>query len=84
VVFTTSVLADVSDGEPSAETLAVRFANSENANLFKQKFEDAQASNTKLASGGDAANKAPETTSDATETTSSGIYCVFKFFRIIC
>jgi Ran-binding protein 1 len=29
-----NVAADVSDGEPTAETLAIRFANSESAWLF--------------------------------------------------
>ena len=40
-----NVTADVSDGEPTAETLAIRFANSENADLFKKEFETAQKSN---------------------------------------
>ncbi|TIA88372.1 hypothetical protein E3P99_02621 [Wallemia hederae] len=35
-----AVAADVSDGEPSAETLAIRFANAENATAFKEKFEE--------------------------------------------
>ncbi|KAK2790493.1 hypothetical protein FQN53_009517, partial [Emmonsiellopsis sp. PD_33] len=30
--------ADVSEGEPEAQTLAIRFGNSENANLFKEAF----------------------------------------------
>ena len=38
------VAADISDGEPTAETLAIRFANAENANLFKVEFEKAQSS----------------------------------------
>ncbi|CAG8748776.1 5764_t:CDS:2, partial [Dentiscutata erythropus] len=33
-----NVTADISDGEPKAETLAIRFANTENANVFKEKF----------------------------------------------
>ena len=37
-----NVTADVSDGEPAAETLAIRFANSENAELFKKEFQNAQ------------------------------------------
>jgi Ran-binding protein 1 len=37
-----SVLADVSEGEPRAELFAIRFANPENANVFKAKFEDCQ------------------------------------------
>ncbi|KAH1410511.1 hypothetical protein KXW78_005378 [Aspergillus fumigatus] len=43
-----SVAADVSEGEPEAQTLAIRFANSENANLFKEAFEKAQQENEKL------------------------------------
>ncbi|WFD05839.1 Ran GTPase binding protein Sbp1 [Malassezia vespertilionis] len=50
-----NVSADVSDGEPVAETLAIRFANSENANLFKKEFEAAQKSNE--AAGSSAAKK---------------------------
>ncbi|KAK1924464.1 RanBP1 domain-containing protein [Papiliotrema laurentii] len=50
-----NVLADYADGEPSAETLAIRFGNSENANLFKTAFEDAQAANAKLAGGEESA-----------------------------
>jgi len=37
--------ADVSEGEPEAQTLAIRFANSENANLFKEAFLKAQQEN---------------------------------------
>ncbi|KAK9685730.1 Ran GTPase binding protein Sbp1 [Basidiobolus ranarum] len=41
--------ADIADGaEPTAETLAIRFANSENANLFKDKFEEVQKINATL------------------------------------
>ncbi|CAO3618135.1 unnamed protein product [Cunninghamella echinulata] len=46
-----NVAADVSDGEAKAETLAIRFANSENANLFKEKFEQVQKINEDLKSG---------------------------------
>ncbi|KAJ5629674.1 hypothetical protein N7528_003331 [Penicillium herquei] len=45
--------ADVSEGEPEAQTLAIRFANSENANLFKDAFEKAQQENEKLFSAGE-------------------------------
>ncbi|KAJ5713282.1 uncharacterized protein N7483_010463 [Penicillium malachiteum] len=45
--------ADVSEGEPEAQTLAIRFANSENANLFKEAFEKAQQENEKLFSAGE-------------------------------
>lgn len=37
---------DYSEGEPTTELLAVRFANAENANLFKEKFEEAQKINS--------------------------------------
>lgn len=46
--------ADVSEGEPEAQTLAIRFANSENANLFKDAFEKAQEENEKLFGAGEA------------------------------
>lgn len=40
--------ADVSEGEPEAQTLAIRFGNSENANLFKEAFIKAQQENEKF------------------------------------
>ena len=40
-----NVAADVADGEPTAETLAIRFANSDNATAFKEAFEQAQKNN---------------------------------------
>ncbi|ORY69626.1 RanBP1 domain-containing protein [Pseudomassariella vexata] len=40
--------ADVSEGEPEAVTLAIRFGNSENANLFKDAFLKAQKENEAL------------------------------------
>ncbi|KAH8118347.1 RanBP1 domain-containing protein [Phellopilus nigrolimitatus] len=40
------VHADYADGAPTSETLAIRFANAENAGSFKESFEDAQRSNT--------------------------------------
>jgi Ran-binding protein 1 len=40
--------ADVSEGEPEAQTLAIRFANSDNANLFKEAFLKAQQENEAL------------------------------------
>jgi len=40
--------ADVSEGEPEASTLAIRFANAENANLFKEAFIKAQQENEVL------------------------------------
>ncbi|EXJ84492.1 hypothetical protein A1O3_05160 [Capronia epimyces CBS 606.96] len=43
-----NVAADVSEGEPEAQTLAIRFGNSENANLFKEAFIKAQQENETL------------------------------------
>jgi len=43
--------ADVSEGEPEAQTLAIRFANSDNANLFKDAFLKAQAENEEIFGG---------------------------------
>lgn len=40
--------ADVSEGEPEAQTLAIRFANSDNANLFKDAFLKAQKENLEI------------------------------------
>ncbi|KAF2103479.1 hypothetical protein NA57DRAFT_33643 [Rhizodiscina lignyota] len=40
--------ADVSEGEPEAQTLAIRFANSDNANQFKEAFIKAQQENEQL------------------------------------
>ncbi|KAI3627089.1 YRB1 [Malassezia furfur] len=57
-----NVTADVSDGEPVAETLAIRFANSENADLFKKEFEAAQKSN-ETAGKGEAKGEAKPTES---------------------
>jgi Ran-binding protein 1 len=45
-VYTTA--ADFSEGEAKTELLAVRFANSENANKFKEEFESAQKHNSSL------------------------------------
>ncbi|KIV87513.1 hypothetical protein PV11_03052 [Exophiala sideris] len=43
-----NVAADVSEGEPEASTLAIRFGNSDNANLFKEAFIKAQQENEAL------------------------------------
>ncbi|KAG6838004.1 single stranded nucleic acid binding protein [Arthromyces matolae] len=43
------VAADYSESPPTAETLAIRFANADNAGQFKVAFEEAQASNAALA-----------------------------------
>lgn len=42
-VYATS--ADVSEGEPTKDTLAIRFGNAQNATEFKEAFEAAQKSN---------------------------------------
>lgn len=46
---------DMSEGEPTNELIAVRFANAENANLFKESFERAQKINS-----GEAVEDQPE------------------------
>jgi len=43
------VAADYSESPPTAETLAIRFANSENAGQFKAAFEEAQHTNASSA-----------------------------------
>ncbi|WWD17516.1 hypothetical protein CI109_101957 [Kwoniella shandongensis] len=48
-----NVAADYAEGEATPETLAIRFGNSENANLFKTAFEEAQAHNSALSGGDD-------------------------------
>ncbi|KAI9000966.1 ran/spi1 binding protein [Trametes punicea] len=45
------VAADYSENPPTSETLAIRFANAENAQQFKEAFENAQKINASLASG---------------------------------
>lgn len=40
-----NVTADISEGEPEAQTLAIRFGNKENAVKFKEEFESAQKAN---------------------------------------
>jgi len=42
------VTADYSESPPTAETLAIRFANAENAGQFKEEFEKAQQINATL------------------------------------
>ncbi|KAH6915427.1 RanBP1 domain-containing protein [Coprinopsis sp. MPI-PUGE-AT-0042] len=57
------VAADYAESPPSAETLAIRFANSDNAGQFKSAFEDAQKNNA----GGASEEKAVETTEEKKE-----------------
>lgn len=42
-----TVSADISEGTAEAATLAIRFGNAENANVFKEKFEEAVELNKK-------------------------------------
>ncbi|EAZ62747.1 GTPase-activating protein [Scheffersomyces stipitis CBS 6054] len=37
-----TVTADISEGEPEAQTLAIRFGNKENADKFKEHFDEAR------------------------------------------
>ncbi|KAJ1976579.1 Ran GTPase binding protein Sbp1 [Dimargaris xerosporica] len=48
-----NVAADISDGEPQQELLAIRFANADNAQQFKDKFDAARENNIKIKAGED-------------------------------
>ena len=52
--------ADVSEGEPEAVTLAIRFGNSENANAFKDAFIKAQKDNEAIFNKAEAEGSAQE------------------------
>jgi len=61
-------LADFSDGEKHEEVFAIRFANSEHAKVFKEKFEEYQKENEKA----EASSGSPGSSSDSatkSETT---------------
>lgn len=45
--FVWTTLADMSDGTPNREMLAIRFSKEEEAETFKTKFEEVQASLSK-------------------------------------
>jgi Ran-binding protein 1 len=62
-----NVAADVADGEATAETLAVRFGNSDNANEFKKAFEDAQTKNASAKGGAVSESDAPPTAGGVTD-----------------
>lgn len=49
-----NVASDSSDDGTASQTLAIRFANPENAGKFKDAFENAQKINAELKSGADA------------------------------
>jgi Ran-binding protein 1 len=51
-------IADMSEGAPSSETLAIRFATADNAGQFKTAFEAAQKTNKELESNPAAAGTA--------------------------
>jgi Ran-binding protein 1 len=55
-----NVVADVSEGEPEALTLAIRFANSDNANQFKDAFIKAQKENETLFKNAEAGGEVKE------------------------
>ena len=59
--------ADVSEGEPEPQTLAIRFANSDNANEFKNAFIKAQQENVSLMKDAAAAPPSEETQGDKQE-----------------
>ncbi|KAJ1905068.1 Ran GTPase binding protein Sbp1 [Tieghemiomyces parasiticus] len=48
-----NVAADIADGEPKQELLAIRLANADNAQLFKKKFNEARENNVKVKRGED-------------------------------
>jgi len=62
------VIADYSETPPTSETLAIRFGNAENANLFKTAFESAQETNAAIA-----AKSAPEEAKKEEEETSATV-----------
>ncbi|KAK3504595.1 ran-specific GTPase-activating protein 1 [Neurospora crassa] len=57
--------ADVSEGEPEAVTLAIRFANSDNANAFKDAFIKAQKDNEALFKAAEEAAEKKEAEEDS-------------------
>ncbi|KAF8826494.1 hypothetical protein HHX47_DHR5000269 [Lentinula edodes] len=61
------VAADYSETPPTSETLAIRFANSENAHEFKKEFEAAQKTNAALSGGAPAEAPLVEEKKDETE-----------------
>ncbi|CAH7670974.1 ran-specific GTPase-activating protein 1, partial [Phakopsora pachyrhizi] len=67
-----NVAADVSDEGVTSETLALRFGSSENANLFKGKFEEAQEVNSFILSISDSSeikSKAEEQSKKAEDSS---------------
>ncbi|WWC89579.1 uncharacterized protein L201_004504 [Kwoniella dendrophila CBS 6074] len=64
-----NVAADYAEGEAAPETLAIRFGNSENANLFKTAFEDAQTANAGSSSAAPVAEESKEEAAPAAAAT---------------
>ncbi|KAI1247492.1 single stranded nucleic acid binding protein [Eutypa lata] len=62
--------ADVSEGEPEAVTLAIRFGNPENANSFKDAFLSAQKENEALFAKEDKVEEAKEEAKEEAATAS--------------
>ncbi|UZJ52403.1 hypothetical protein CBS101457_001723 [Exobasidium rhododendri] len=62
-----NVAADVAEGDATSETLAIRFANSENANEFKKNFEESQKKNESAKGGAVSEAEAPPTAGGVTE-----------------
>ncbi|TPX50060.1 hypothetical protein SeLEV6574_g01133 [Synchytrium endobioticum] len=58
---------DFSEGEPRQELLAIRFANSDNANKFKEKFEEIQKINTDIANAESGESAQPASTESKEE-----------------
>jgi len=54
-------LADFSDGEKHEEVFAIRFANSEHAKVFKEKFEEYQKENEKVETSSALSESVPKT-----------------------
>ncbi|KAJ7638562.1 RanBP1 domain-containing protein [Roridomyces roridus] len=63
------VAADYSESPATAETLAIRFANSDNAGQFKTAFEDGQKKNAALTTDAPAEAHAPATEESVGPTT---------------
>ncbi|EAU84514.2 ran/spi1 binding protein [Coprinopsis cinerea okayama7 len=58
------VAADYAESPPTSETLAIRFANSDNANQFKSAFEDAQKNNAELSGSSESKEEKDEEKKD--------------------
>ncbi|KAJ2455018.1 Ran GTPase binding protein Sbp1 [Coemansia sp. RSA 2336] len=66
-----NVAADLVDDEAERQLLAIRFGNSENANKFKEAFDDARKSNKDLAAGVKPEKKEEDKSEDTKEADKS-------------